>query len=70
MRISRRRRIEIAQAAFIGSSTGQLVSVTCVDVNRLPINPAMCISSTSLKRRPICCGDGRIVSDTMSWIDK
>lgn len=44
---------EISQAAFAGSSNGQSASVTCVAVDRLPINPLMFISSTSLKRRPM-----------------
>jgi len=45
--------VGVSQAAFIASSIGQSAFVICVDVNRLPINPAIRISSTSLKRRPI-----------------
>ena len=44
---------EITQPAFIASSIGQFASVTCVAVDRLPINPVIYISSTSLKRRPM-----------------
>jgi len=44
--------LNIAQPAFNASSIGQPASVTCVDVDRLPINPVIHISSTSLKRRP------------------
>jgi len=44
---------KVIQAAFDGSSIGQAASVICVDVDLLPINPAIYISSTSLKRRPM-----------------
>ena len=52
-------RFEIVHAAFSESSIGQFASVTCVDAPRLPINPAIYISSTSRNRRPM-----RHVEDT------
>ena len=46
-------RFEIVHAAFSESSIGQFASVTCVDAPRLPISPAIYISSTSRNRRPM-----------------
>ena len=49
---NKRKGFETVQDAFCASSNGQFAPVTWVDVNRLPINPKIRISSTSLKRRP------------------
>lgn len=47
----------VAQDAFNASSIGQVASVTCVPADRVPINPAIHISRTSLNRSPV--GDTR-----------